>query len=277
MVEAAERAGVVLLVGHSHSHDLPIRRMRDLITSGEYGAARMVHSWCYTDWVRRPRRAAELDPALGGGVTFRQGAHQFDIIRLLCGGLARSVRARTFDWDAERRTVGAHSVWLEFDDASATAVYSGYGHFATPELYGGIGEWGTPPQAAVPSGPASGQSELAAKRERARSAIPTQAPHQPFFGLTVVSCEHGVLRQSPDGIYVYGKEGRREVQIAPELGRAAELVELHDAITQDRPAVLDAAWGMATLEVCVAILDSARERREVMLRHQSPTRDIPGW
>ena len=35
MVEAAEAAGVVLVVGHSHSYDLPIRRMRELIASAE--------------------------------------------------------------------------------------------------------------------------------------------------------------------------------------------------------------------------------------------------
>jgi hypothetical protein len=52
--------------------------------------------------------------------------------------------------------------------------------------------------------------------------------------------------------------------------RAAELVELYDALKHDRPTLLDARWGMATTEVCLAILQSSRERREVTLRHQSP-------
>ena len=109
MAEAAERAGRVLLVGHSHSYDAPVARMREVIASGELGAVGMVHHWCYTDWVRRPRRPEELRADLGGGVTFRQGAHQFDILRLLCGGRARSVRAKTFDWDPQRSTTGAHT------------------------------------------------------------------------------------------------------------------------------------------------------------------------
>ena len=46
MVAAAERAGIALVVGHSHSHDAPIRAMRGLIESGELGAVRMVHTWC---------------------------------------------------------------------------------------------------------------------------------------------------------------------------------------------------------------------------------------
>jgi hypothetical protein len=42
----------------------------------------------------------------------------------------------------------------------------------------------------------------------------------PFFGLTVVSCERGVLRQHPDGIYVYGAQGRREVPVERTAGAA---------------------------------------------------------
>src|SRR5262249_38924552 len=81
MVAAAERAGVVLLVGHSHSYDLPIKTMRDIIAGGDLGRLRMIQTWCFSDWIYRPRRPDELNPDLGGGVIYRQGAHQFDIIR----------------------------------------------------------------------------------------------------------------------------------------------------------------------------------------------------
>jgi hypothetical protein len=47
--------------------------------------------------------------------------------------------------------------------------------------------------------------------------------------------------------------------------------ELYEAVTQDRPVYHDGRWGMATLEVCLAIMQSARERREILLSHQSPT------
>jgi phthalate 4,5-cis-dihydrodiol dehydrogenase len=97
MIADAERAGVVLQVGHSHSYDLPIRRMREIVASGALGRARMIHTWNFTDWMARPRRAAELDVAQGGGVTYRQGAHQIDILRLIGGGLVKSVRA-PLDW-----------------------------------------------------------------------------------------------------------------------------------------------------------------------------------
>ena len=175
MVEAAERAGVLLLVGHSHSYDAPIQAMRALIDSGELGRVRMVNTWCFSDWLQRPRRADELDAAQGGGVTLRQGAHQFDIIRLLCGGLARSVRARTFDWNPQRRAIGAHSVFIDFEDgAAATAVYNGYGGLSSMELCFDISEWGLhqPPDQRPrrASGLTPGQ-ELSAKRSRAAGAI----------------------------------------------------------------------------------------------------------
>lgn len=99
MVRAARERGVVLLVGHSHSYDLPIRKMREVIASGRLGGVRMAHNWCFTDWIYRPRRPDELDARQGGGVTLRQGSHQFDILRLLCGGEVRRVRARAFDLD----------------------------------------------------------------------------------------------------------------------------------------------------------------------------------
>ena len=143
MIEAAERAGVVLQVGHSHSYDLPIARMREIVASGALGRVRMIHTWNFTDWMARPRRAAELDVGQGGGVTYRQGAHQVDILRLIGGGLVKSVRATTFDWDESRRSIGAHTIYLNFaDGAAATAVYNGYGHFSGAELIGGVGEWG---------------------------------------------------------------------------------------------------------------------------------------
>ncbi len=69
----------------------------------------------------------------------------------------------------------------------------------------------------------------------------------PYFGLTVVSCERGAIRQSPDGLVVYGQNGLQEIPVARTMrgGRAAELAELHRAITEDRPVQHDGRWGGA--------------------------------
>ena len=55
-------------------------------------------------------------------------------------------------------------------------------------------------------------------------------------------------------------------------GRQAEINELYEAVVNDRPVSHDGRWGEATLEVCLAIIQSAAERREVILEHQ-----VPAW
>jgi phthalate 4,5-cis-dihydrodiol dehydrogenase len=272
MIEAASRAGVVLQVGHSHSYDLPIARMREIVASGALGRVRMIHTWNFTDWMARPRRAAELDIGQGGGVTYRQGAHQVDILRLIGGGLVKSVRASTFDWDESRRSIGAHTIFLNFSDgAAATAIYNGYGHFSGAELLGGVGEWGETVRRrgeVKPAAAPSPEQELAAKRKRARTAIPVDTPHQPHFGLTLVSCERGDIRQSPDGLLVYSGKGREEIALpANQTPRDRVIAEFADAIA-GKLVTHTGRWGLANLEVCTAAIESSRTGKEIELKHQ---------
>src|SRR5262245_39946687 len=106
MIKAAERHGVQLLVNVKHSFDPHIQKVREIVQKGELGRLRMVHYWYFSDWLYRPRTAEELDPSLGGGVTWRQGPHQFDIVRTIAGGMVRSVRAMTGMWDERRPVMG---------------------------------------------------------------------------------------------------------------------------------------------------------------------------
>ena len=115
MIEAAQRNGVYLVVGHSHSYETPIQRIKEIVGSGELGELRMINNWYFTSWLYNLRNREELDTSLGGGVTFRQGSHQFDIIRIIGGGVIRSVRAMTGVWDDSRPTQGSHVVYLEFE------------------------------------------------------------------------------------------------------------------------------------------------------------------
>jgi phthalate 4,5-cis-dihydrodiol dehydrogenase len=277
MADAADAANRVLLVGHSHSFDQPIARMRQIIESGRLGRVQMVNTWCYTDWMQRPRRAEELDSTLGGGVTFRQGAHQFDILRLLCGGAVHSVRAKTFDWMQARRGTGAHTVLLDFENGAAgTAVYNGYGGFASMDIGFDISEWGLHQPREHRNQRAAGHTskdlqadpaaELLAKQVRAKTAIADFAPHPPFFGLTVVSCEGGDIRQSPKGLYIETREGREEIVLAADPSpRQAVLDEMLQAIRGHKAPLHNARWGAATLAVCEAAMASSAQRREIIL------------
>lgn len=277
MIDAADKAGVVLLVGHSRSFDPAFRKMREIVDSGRIGRVRMIHHLSYTDWIYRPRRPEELQSALGGGITFRQGAHQFDVIRLLGGGLVKTVRARTGDWDPARPTTGAHTAFLTFDDGTvATAVYSGYGGFSSAELTFGIDERGFQ-EAEDAIGAARrafeqrkpGSDEFAAKRKRSAASLRPAPPHHPMFGLTLVSCEGGDLRQSPHGVYLYDAQGRCEIAVEIDrTGRNCVVEELDDVLHGRRPALHDGRWGLANLEICMAVVESAKSGREVRLGRQ---------
>ncbi|HEY7061597.1 MAG TPA: Gfo/Idh/MocA family oxidoreductase [Chloroflexota bacterium] len=289
MVAEVERHSVKLLCGHTQSFNPAIRAMRQVVKSGQLGPLRALQTWMYTDWMLRPRMPQELDLALGGGVVYRQGPHQIDTIRLLGGGLVRSVRAMTGQWMPERPAPGYYSAFLEFEDGTpATVVYNGYGYFDTSELTWNVGERHYTPEERVQvrrNLRAGARDEVQAKEAMrfggqgeggwAHGAASDRRQLLPgggsMFGLTLATCERGDVRQSATGLLIYGDDGQTEM---PVVGRSAsrnsELQELYDAVTQDRPVYHDGRWGMATLEVCLAIMQSARERREIMLSHQSP-------
>jgi phthalate 4,5-cis-dihydrodiol dehydrogenase len=288
MIEAVDQAGVQMIVGQSQSYEPPIRAIRDLVRSGELGRLRMINGWYFNDWLYRPRLPAELDTGQGGGVVFRQGAHHFDITRLIGGGLLRSVRAMAGVWDADRPTEGSYSAFLDFEDgAVANLVYSGYDHFHSVELTGGLTEGGTRvdvaqlPHAAarrtIESAAAAG-GDATLKRQvgfgGARGGGREVPPHASHFGLLIVSCEQGDIRQTADGLLIYGDRDKREVPLPTGVtGRDLMIAELYDAVVNDIPALHHPRWAKATLEVSLAVLESARTRQEVRLSHQVPTLD----
>ncbi len=80
MNTAADQYGVKLLCGHTKSFDPPIRKMREIISSGELGKLCMIHTWNFNDFMVRPYPDHEL--AMSRGVVLNQGPHQVDILRL---------------------------------------------------------------------------------------------------------------------------------------------------------------------------------------------------
>jgi len=273
MSEAARAARRYLIVGPSHSYDAPVRRTRELIASGAFGALRMITALNFTDFVYRPRRAEELDTGRGGGVLYNQAPHHVDVVRLLAARRAKSVRAHTGAWDAQRPTEGAYSALIEFEGgAFASITYSGYAHFDTDEFCGWIGEGGgrKDPASYGAARRTLVGDEMALKNARnyggaAQSGAPAELLHQ-HFGVLIASCEHADLRPLAAGVWIYGdREKRFEALAAPEVQRAEVIDELYGALVERRPPLHDGEWGTATMEVCLAMLRSARERREISL------------
>ena len=289
MVEAAERNGVKLLAGHTRAFTLAIRSMRRIIELGCYGPLRALNIWAYSDWMLRPRTADELDIGQGGGIPYRQGPHQVDTVRLLGGGLLRSVRAQTGSWMRERSIPGYYAAFLEFDNGlPATIVHNGYGYFVGAELV----PWGEDKsiytaaqrgairkalRAGTRDETADKQSiRIGGTREREYFYGRETAPWAPEdMGLAIASLDRADLRQSKHGLFIHDDEGKHDVDVvAPRaMGfaqRRAELEELYAAVVGGEPLWHDGRWGMATLEACLAIMQSAAERREIMLHHQVP-------
>jgi len=273
MTAAARKHGVHLVVGHSHSFDAPIGLTRKLIREGRYGALRMISAMMFTDFLYRPRRPEELDSAKGGGAVYNQAAHHVDIIRLL-GGNVKSVRAGTGNWDAARPTEGAYSAFLTLEDGVfGTITYSGYAHFDSDEFTGWISEGGArkdPNQYGAARRALVGD-EMQVKNARnyggAQFAKPAAVLLHQHFGVLIASCERADLRPLPEGVMVYADTQRHlEPLPAPKVQRAEVIDELYAAVVDGKPPLHDGEWGTATMEVCLAILRSAREGKEIALR-----------
>jgi phthalate 4,5-cis-dihydrodiol dehydrogenase len=324
MIEAAQRNGVHLAVNVKHSFELRVLKLRELVVSGALGKLRMINSWYFNDWLYRPRTPEELNPDWGGGVPWRQGPHQFDIIRTIAGGMVRSVRGTAGIWDPERPVAGAHSAFLEFDDgAVATAVYSGNDHFSTAPFIRGMsdrGPWLAPERyargrkelqaaggregemeakrasryggarriatvAALAAAPAEGAPSVAAlaatpavRRLQAQSTpADERGPSGGWLsgGPMIVSFDHADVWVLPEGLLVYGDDHQEEIELKSSHGdgRWGRVDTFYEAIVSGSPPPADGLWGKATLEVILALLQSGRERREVLLQHQRPTAD----
>jgi len=283
MIEATRHAGVYLLVGHSHSYDTPYLRAREIINTGRYGRVKMVNALNFTDFLYRPRRPEELDTQAGGGVVFSQAAHQVDVVRLLVGQPARSVRALSGRWDPKRPTEGAYNAQIVFEDGSfASLTYSGYGHFDSDEFNEWIGELGNTRDpmtygtarallrtAATPEAETLLKTKRAYGPARALAFQTSEKPQHNHFGLVIVSCELADLRPTPRGIVVYGDDERQlEALATPDVPRSEVVEELYAAAVLGKQPLHSGEWGLATLEICLAILESANQMQETTLTHQ---------
>ena len=258
------------MLGHSHGQDGPVRHARRLIASGEVGAPRLIAALNCTDFLWRPRRPEELDTAQGGGVVFSQAAHQLDVIRVLCGGhAAQRPRADTMP---ARGTEGAYAAFLAFDGGAATATYSGLGRYDSDALMDNIGEMGTRKQPFAPGAARARllgtEDEVAAKVARtyggaghAPGLPPAEAPAIP----QPVRLRAGAVRARRSAPDRRGRRGAWRRRLAPASHAAARACRAPRCWTSSPPPCStaiaprhDGAWGLATLEACLALLDSAR-------------------
>ena len=283
MIADCRGAGVHLIVGHCHSFDAPYLQAREIIREGSVGSVRLIHAVNYTDFLYRPRRPEELDTSSGGGVVFSQAAHQVDVVRLLAGAAVTRVRAVVGAWDPDRPTEGAYSALLWFDNgAFASLTYSGYGHFDSDEWNGWIGEMGNDkdPDSHGAARRRLRQVDSALEETRMKNEStyggPTYKPlaatvgaHYQHFGPILVSCDAADLRPVPDGVWVYGHLDKKHLGLPePVVPRSEVIDELHGVLRQGAAPLHDGSWARGTLQVCLALLRSASENRDIDLSQQ---------
>ena len=284
IIEAVARTGVQLVVGPTHSHDPNIQFMAEIVEGGGLGALSMVNTWNFNDFLYRPRRPEELDTSQGGGIVYNQLPHQIDSVRLLAGGAVSNVRAALGVLDPTRPTEGNATVFMQFESGvAASMVYSAYDRFDSDEFYGWIGESGQEKPAdahgrtrarlkgLTQDEESRRRTEIFGYKPAAETGTGRRAPpgslRNAHFGTMVVSCEGGDMRPVPDGIMIYDEAGSRLEPIPPNQflpSRPAVVQELADAIAGSPPC-RDGPWGRKSLQIALAILQSAAERREVAL------------
>jgi phthalate 4,5-cis-dihydrodiol dehydrogenase len=195
-------------------------------------------------------------------------------------------------WDPVRRVPGTHAAFLDFEEgAIATAVYSGNDHFSSVPLIRGMSERGpwikeeryalarkefrNNPEAetAAAAGERYGGARRDVRAERAAGERNTGGWMS--GGPMIVSFDHADVWVQPDGLLVFGDEKQEEIPLPPAHGdgRWGRVNTFYESLIRDESPPADGRWGMATLEVILAILQSSEERRELMLKHQTPTAD----
>lgn len=93
LIEAAEHAGIPILVGHHRRHNPIIQNAKEMIDAGKIGDIRAVHASC---WFYKPDAYFDQAPwrkQIGAGPISVNLVHDVDLLRHLCGEVV-SVQAQ---------------------------------------------------------------------------------------------------------------------------------------------------------------------------------------
>ena len=168
--------------------------------------------------------------------------------------------------------------FLEFDNGvAASLVYSGYDHFDSDEMHSWIGSTGrrkTPRHGLTRKALASlgdRRKEVDLRTSRygygGDAEVLRSTPEgQSHFGSLVATYARADVRPSPQGLLVYADDGVTETLLPAERnGRTNLIDELCSVVLDDEAPLHDGNFARATVEACLAIHDSSRQRREIVL------------
>jgi UDP-N-acetyl-2-amino-2-deoxyglucuronate dehydrogenase len=245
LVRACEEAGVKLAVISQHRFAKDVRRLRRAVQSGELGplvAADVYNKWFRTqayydsgDW----RGTWDLD---GGGCLMNQGVHYIDLVQWLAGGV-RAVQAMTRTLAHERIQVeDVANVLVEYECGAVGVIQGSTSYY--PGLAERIevhGKWGT----AILE--ADRLKVWKVDEKAAGDGLYGQGVHsQPAPNVaTVEASEGGTGATDPSAIWA--EQHRRQLE------------DFTRAILQDEEPFVTGRDALKTLEIILAIYESARD------------------
>ena len=233
LVEAAERAGVRLAVGHHRRFDPAVEGAREIVRAGGIGTLLAVSvTWA----VRKPKVYFDLDWRCrpGGGPVLINLIHDIDCVRTICGGIERVY--------AETGRVGRG---LEVEDTAAIVLRLKGGALctitasdATPSPWSW--EAATGDNASVPS---TGEDCMRFFGSEGALEFPSLALWR----------YRGEPAQPDDWLTPLARETKPP---APRAALKAQLRHICRMVGEGEPPVVDGREGLATLAATVAVLRS---------------------
>ena len=223
---------------------------------------------------------------------FSQGSHQFDIARMLAGGLGTQLIAHTGIWDTGRKSEAAYTSLLYFSGgAIANLTYSGHGFYDSDVELDSISELGfskkiDPGASRRMLAKLAGQDEANLKKIRGYQGLELfrhsraqvkNAEQNEHFGVWRISMESADLLVFHDRVEVYHEQGRYIQSVSASSGatRSSVCDALVSMVTGDSLPLQTAEWAIGTLECCEAVITSSNTSLPVQLNFQKPVNGHP--
>lgn len=236
MIDACARAGVRLFVVKPTRYNLPVRRLREALDAGRFGA--IVEGTVRLRWCRKQdyydRDAWRGKAALDGGVLMNQASHYVDLLAWMLGPVD-SVFAMT----------ATRLARIETEDTAAALL-----RFASGAL--GIVE------ATTATRPVDLEGSLSILGERGSVVVGGYSLDQ------LVTWRFEDARPGDDTMLA-------DCRSEGAAGHHSFVRDVVAALRGERRSLVDGAEARKSLEIIEAIYESARTRREVALGHAPAT------
>jgi len=126
MIDACRDNGVVFAVGHMLRFSPLLKRMKEIIASGDAGEITSVRSEFMYDASKSQRQWLFDRKAAGGGPTFDIGVHCLDSLRFVLDDEVAAAHARLMPAPTDARTEASSLLSLHFENGTIGSIYTSF-------------------------------------------------------------------------------------------------------------------------------------------------------